>query len=201
MKHPLPRSGDDTVAAKARLRREMRHKREAIPIELAQAAASAAAEHLLSSAPIAAAQVVAMYAAVRCELDPIPAAHALRSRGATLAYPRIAAGERQLTWHLIDEPQVLCLGSFGIPEPDAATPTIPANRIDCFVVPGLAFDWRGNRLGWGRGYYDATLASHPTTPRVGYGYECQRIEHVPVDMLDLPMNLIVTESNIWNPSF
>ena len=125
-----------------------------------------------------------------------PIAAALAAEGTPLAYPRVTLGQRWLTFHRIGSPDELTPGTFDIPEPPTTAPVVPARRIGVFLVPGLAFDRQGNRLGWGMGHYDTTLSNNLEALRVGLAYETQLVDQVPVDGHDLPMHLIVTERGV-----
>jgi 5-formyltetrahydrofolate cyclo-ligase len=166
----------------------------------AQAAALQAAEHLLRLPWIAAARRVALFASVGSELDAGPAARGLRARGIELTYPRVLRGVHRLEFHLVSEPADLTPGAFGIPEPPSTAPVAPVQSIDAFVVPGLAFDAGGARVGWGRGYYDRTLAAAPERLRIGFCFDCQLVPEVPRDRGDLLMHVIVTESGALVPA-
>ena len=71
----------------------------------------------------------------------------------------------------------------------------PLNDIDLIIVPGVAFDHRGYRLGYGGGYYDSLLMIYPK-PTIGLAYECQLVDEVPCDPHDLPVDKIITENQI-----
>lgn len=86
----------------------------------------------------------------------------------------------------------LTLGSYGILEPKLRCKIIPLENIDLFIVPGLAFDRHGYRLGWGKGYYDKLLANS-TAPKIGLAYDVQVIAEVPHTSYDVPMTMVVTE--------
>jgi 5-formyltetrahydrofolate cyclo-ligase len=192
--------GEPVAAAKEELRRAARRIRDAVgPVE-AQAAAERAAEHLLALPRVVAARRVALFASVGSELDCGPAARALRARGVELAYPRVLRGAQRLKFHLVGGDEELAPGAFGIPEPTAGAPAAPVASIDAFVVPGLAFDAGGARVGWGRGYYDRTLAAAPDRLRIGYCFDCQLVPEVPRDRGDLLMHVIVTESGALVPA-
>ena len=105
------------------------------------------------------ARSVALYAARGDELDPGEIGERARARGCAVSYPRVAhQSPPTLTFHVCP-PVELRVGGFGVQEPSAAAP-VPA-AIDAFVIPGLGFDRRGARLGYGKGYYDATLRAQP----------------------------------------
>jgi 5-formyltetrahydrofolate cyclo-ligase len=193
--------------AKQLFRRRLRALRDQVPPADAVRAAQAAAAHALALPELAAARTVALYAGLGSELDPAPLAAALAGRGVALAYPRVVAGDRCLAFHRLSIDRAagasavavdrgLQPGSFGIREPDSGAPEVPLAAIDLFVLPGIGFDRRGGRLGWGRGHYDATLALVPSALRVGYGYGCQLVDEIPVDELDLPLDILITEDGI-----
>lgn len=131
---------------------------------------------------------VCAFASLRGEpdaLDPWP-------QDKRVALPRVAGDE--LVFHWITGREELLLGSFGILEPPAdASPA--GNEFDLILVPGLAFDLRGGRLGRGRGYYDRFLAG-ATGLRVGVCFEDQIVADVPLEPHDLRMDFVVTPSSI-----
>ena len=188
------------TASKEELRRQAREARDAIPSERRARAADSAAGHLFGLPGLATARRVAMFAAVGSELDPAGAVLRLRARGVEIAYPRVIRGPRRLDFHLVTGDGELAPGAFGIPEPSPHAPVAPVHSIDAFVVPGLAFDSAGGRVGWGRGYYDRTLAAAPERLRIGYCFDCQLVGQVPLEPCDLPMHLVVTESGVLVPS-
>lgn len=86
-------------------------------------------------------------------------------------------------------------GYMGIPEPPlcAAPYSFKEGRDALMILPGLAFDKKGGRLGYGGGFYDRFLESHPFLTKMGIGFEFQCIEEVPVNTQDINMDVIVTE--------
>jgi 5-formyltetrahydrofolate cyclo-ligase len=91
---------------------------------------------------------------------------------------------------------------FGILEPkpsirEDACRQVPAEAIDCVLVPGLAFDSDGNRLGRGKGYYDRFLLQLPAeTITIGLAFESQIVDSVPTDTWDKPVKIIITENRV-----
>jgi 5-formyltetrahydrofolate cyclo-ligase len=184
--------------AKHALRLWSRRVRDAIPARDAGRAAELAASALLGLEPVRSAAILAIYARVASELDTMPAIRALLAAGRPLAFPRVVDGDRRLRFHRVGDPAELTPGSFGIPEPDQAAPIVPVERIDAFVVPGLAFDRQGSRLGWGKGHYDHTLAAHPSAVRIGYAYERQLVGLVPCEADDAAMDTLITEAGVYD---
>ena len=99
-----------------------------------------------------------------------------------------------LTLHPIEAPRER--HGYGFEQPRADAPLVDPARIGIVLVPGLAFDARGGRLGRGKGYYDRLLATLPGRLRVGITLDRFVIEAVPTDPWDLPMTHLVTESGV-----
>ncbi|MBV1857827.1 MAG: 5-formyltetrahydrofolate cyclo-ligase [Nannocystaceae bacterium] len=103
-------------------------------------------------------------------------------------------GPRELAWCAVTDWAGLQLGRFGIREPQGlGAPTLPA-QVEVVLVPGLAFDARGGRLGWGRGYYDRALAQAPGARRVGVCLQGGLVDFVPMEPHDLRMHTVVSPS-------
>jgi 5-formyltetrahydrofolate cyclo-ligase len=165
--------------------------------EAARAAASFticdATNSLLASSPrLVRGSIVALYAAKGSEVDTARIDAAARARGFTVVYPRVVNQQRVLAFHAValDE---LALAGFGLHEPSSDAPAVDVAQIAAFVVPGLAFDRTGGRLGWGRGHYDATFAAAPSALRVGLGFDCQLIDQVAREPHDVALHIIITE--------
>ena len=86
--------------------------------------------------------------------------------------------------------QSMAEGPFHILEPQGA-PFTDSDAIDIVLVPGMAFDAAGHRLGRGRGYYDRLLAAHPAWHKVGVCFPFQRVAEVPIDAHDVSMDEII----------
>lgn len=196
MSASLAQRKDAVDRDKRTLRRRARRIRADIPSRVAARAAQAAARHALSLTELADARLVGLYAALPGELDTEPLASALAARGIAIAFPRVVPGQRRLSFCRAEVTE-LAPGTFGIREPGSACPLIVLGDIDTFVVPGVAFDRHGQRLGWGRGHYDTTLAAAPRAARIGYCFSDQRIDHVPTEPRDQAMDWIVTEDGAY----
>lgn len=84
-------------------------------------------------------------------------------------------------------------GKYGIEEPTAAS--VLPDEIDLVIVPAVALDIKGNRLGRGKGYYDRLLPQCPQAYKIGVALECQLLEELPVDPFDVPLDAVLTASN------
>jgi 5-formyltetrahydrofolate cyclo-ligase len=187
--------GGDLERAKQRLRGDLLRRRRGVAREVAEAAGHAVAGHLAGCAPFRAATRVGLYAALPDELPTRPCFEALRARGAETLLPRVEAGA--LVFRVVARWEELRTGRYGVLEPPPEAPERPARLADLLLVPGVAFDARGNRLGRGGGHYDAALAAASGGPRVfGVGYELQVVTSVPHGSRDRRVDAIVTESGI-----
>jgi len=125
-------------------------------------------------------------------------AHAL-SRGKRVSVPKMEPASKRLVLSELKDPvRELSPGPKGIPEPrpEAFRP-VEVGTMDLFVVPGVAFDERGNRLGQGAGYYDRVLAGvSGRIPIVGLGFELQLVKEIPVGDHDIKVNWIATDKRM-----
>jgi 5-formyltetrahydrofolate cyclo-ligase len=120
-----------------------------------------------------------------------------------VALPRVSATPPRLRFHraAADGSALLAAGRFGLVEPDAGSPEIPVERIDVMILPGLAFDRAGRRLGWGGGYYDEAAGRLRASGRgflVGVAYDFQLVDRCPADPAggDVPVDCVVTDRQV-----
>ncbi len=120
------------------------------------------------------------------------------AQGKRVAVPVVLPGTRTMAHALIDGLDQLVGGPYGLAQPDpAAAIWLPSEaRIDLVVVPGLAFDRRGHRIGWGGGYYDRFLA-HVQTIKIGLCYDELVLDCIPSEPHDVPMDRVVAETAIY----
>lgn len=187
----------NAAAAKLELRLQARRRLAGIPAA-ARAAAGRAVADLAARVPeIAGARTLLCFAALPDEVPTSGVARAARRLGIELAYPRVD-GDR-LVIHRISGPGELLPGRWGIPEPPRAAPTLPSDLIDAVLVPGLAWDRLGRRLGRGGGFYDRLLADIPRAFRCGVLFAELEVETVPTDAWDLPFDAVLTPRELWRP--
>jgi len=111
-----------------------------------------------------------------------------------LAYPRVEGAD--LRFVEVFDSKEMAPGAFGILEPTGER-SMPFDELDLLVVPGVAFDLAGNRLGYGKGYYDRILARCLSgLERVGFAYEFQVVEQLPAAAHDCRLTRLVTEQRI-----
>jgi 5-formyltetrahydrofolate cyclo-ligase len=133
------------------------------------------------------------------EMNPQPLLDALRMRGYHIALPVVKGKGTPLIFRLYNPGDELVLGAMNILEPTAS---VPAVEPDILLVPLLAFDRHGNRLGYGGGYYDRTLAALRAQKPIlatGIAFACQEVAAVPVSSNDARLDKIVTEFKHFQP--
>jgi 5-formyltetrahydrofolate cyclo-ligase len=148
------------------------------------------------SAAIRAHAVVAGFVSTRDEIDPAPVLADARRQGARVAYPRIGTGSPRMRFH-VAAPEQLRPGRFGIWEPEATCPEVAAPDVALMIIPGLAFDAAGHRLGFGGGYYDEWLlaagVARAGTHAVGLAFDFQVVDACPAGDGDARLDEIVTD--------
>lgn len=178
--------------AKTVVRLRARAARRTVLPEMRIAHAYAMAERMLQLPEITRASAVMLYGASPEEADPGVLEDALRDLGKRIAYPRVAGGH-ELTIHWVDTHEVLEEGPYGLLQPAEDTPAAERHDLSAIVVPGVAFDLEGNRLGFGGGYYDRLLGGgHPRPPAIGLAYDEQVFDEVPHEDRDQPVDALVT---------
>jgi 5-formyltetrahydrofolate cyclo-ligase len=191
----------DATAAdlSAVIRREKAAIRAAMKAALArveagqrQAASRAALAGLQARPEWQQAKAVLLFAPLADELDLWPAAERVLAAGARLALPRFDAGARLYGAAVVGNLQRdVVPGHWGIREPAAHCPAQPLNQLDFALIPGLAFDRSGRRLGRGKGYYDQLLPAI-TGLRCGVAMDLQVVPELPVEQHDQYVDCILT---------
>lgn len=212
-----------TPADKEELRRELRTRRKSLAPGEQQRLSLTATGKIITSAHWQQAETVALYIAMRGEVDTAPLLVHAWENGKTVLLPACSKKESgKMCFVACSDPNTLCPGPFNIPEPAvsdeylefllitdecgdiSATPAQSAGngRIppapDLIIVPGLAFDREGTRLGMGGGYYDRLLAlpRYGNSLRLGLAYSFQIVDDLPREDWDVPVHAVCTEKGL-----
>ena len=165
---------------------------ESVPAEDACGSGAEVARRLLDLYELSGAARVALYAALPGELPTVDLLAALRARGQATLFPRCTEAGR-LEFAPAENFEELASGRYGVAEP--VGPAVRLDPRDAVVVPGLAFDVAGHRLGRGGGFYDRTFPVGDAGPfLVGVGFAFQRLDDVPAGARDRGMDAVVTET-------
>lgn len=184
------------ATTKHRLRAATRAARRALTAEQRATASARIVARMLALPQLRGAATVLVYAATREEVDVGGLVAPLQAQGSRTLLPRVRGRELELV--AVSDLRGLELGYRGVREPSGRA--IDPRVVDVAIVPGLAFDPRGGRLGSGGGHYDRLLATLPAdAARIGVGFTCQVVPWVPREPHDQPVSLLVTESAVHHP--
>ena len=186
---------DAVAQEKADLRRDAAARRDALPAQARKAAAEAIAARPFPLA-ITPGTVVSGFMPMKTEINPLPLMKTLAEAGAQLALPKIAGRGRPLVMRAWTWGAPLDTGQWGIREPKAEYPEVDP---DILLVPLLAFDRAGQRIGYGAGYYDMTIArlrSLKKVTAVGIAFAMQEVTAVPAMERDEPLDFVLTEREV-----
>jgi 5-formyltetrahydrofolate cyclo-ligase len=142
-----------------------------------------------------------IYVNFRSELETLELIQLCLSQEKRVVVPLVDASAVSMIPLQIQDPEKdLVPGYYGIPEPDPQkSRPVVAREIDAAIIPGSVFDINGGRLGYGGGYYDRFLVNDaPQAKRVGFAFEMQVVENVPVQPHDQPLDILITEKRIVN---
>lgn len=179
---------------KAALRALAKERRQRLTPEQRAAYSQSICRHLLALPELAQAGTVMSYMALRPEAELAALHESLRARGTRLCFPVTREGGRMEA--VAGAPEgPWTAGRFGIREPVGGE-VVPPAQIDAVILPCVAFDGSGTRLGWGGGYYDRYLAHCPGALTIGAAFAVQELERLPREPWDRPLALLVTEQGL-----
>ena len=144
-----------------------------------------------------------MYVNFRSEVETVELIKKCLRQGIRVAVPLVDASAVSMIPLLINDPEKdLAPGYYNIPEPDPQRALrVEPGEIDAAVIPGSVFDTNGGRLGYGGGYYDRFLVNDaPQAKRIGFAFELQLVDKVPLEPHDQPLDILITEKRIVNIS-
>ena len=180
--------------AKLALRNRMRAVREALPESACELRSGEITKRLFALPEFERAETVLAFASIGNEVRTQPSIQAAWAAGKRVALPRVVGAELQL--HFVDSDTVLVEGAFSVREPPETAAQVQPEEVDFALVPALAVDPRGYRIGYGGGYYDKLI------PRLGHActcavaYDFQLISEVPELPFDVAVDLVVTDERV-----
>lgn len=184
---------------KGELRKEIKFKRENLSKEIKLKYDDNIKKALFESEVYKNSKVVFIYVNMDSEINTTEIIKELLSSDKKVAVPKVIpinAKERQMKALKIDSMlQLNESGAFGILEPSMECEDI-SEEVDLIIMPGLAFDVKGNRLGYGGGFYDRFLRKYPNGKRVALCYDFQILDEVPREFFDEKVQVIISEKRI-----
>lgn len=188
---------------KRALRKQMIAARQALPLEQRAEWSRRAQANLLRTPWWEPARTVMLYLPIKGEVDTALLVEEAHRRWKRLVLPRVQGSPKRLLLHRwTGDPRDLVVGAYSILEPVESLSLVEPGEVDLVVVPGVAFDRWGNRMGYGGGYYDRTLpliqADNPTAAFVGLAYAMQvrMTEPLPREDHDIQLDGVVTEQGL-----
>lgn len=179
---------------KSELRQIAHARRAGLSAEARDRASEAAAVSLLSLLDAHRGATIAGYWPIRDEIDCRPALANLIAAGRSVCLPVVLGDEQPLQFRRWSKDAALEPAGFGAMAPGAEAEIVVP---DVIIVPVLAFDAKGTRLGYGKGFYDRTIANLDTKPTLfGYAYSVQELDHIPADAHDVGLDMVVTETGV-----
>ncbi len=190
MKPPAKASSYD---AKNLLREKLKIIRSQVTPVMAEAASQKAWTFLCCLPEFKRAKGIGAFASTPHEINTYPLLEASLESGKNLFLPRLSKDQSHFDFYPISDLKNLSTGPHGIPEPTGAHPA-DWNELDLVLVPGLGFDLKGNRLGYGKGFYDQVLPRlKKTCLTIGLAFSFQIVDQVPVTPSDFPVRSLLTE--------
>ena len=186
---------DSVSDLKSVIRKDALLRRDALPAAERAKAAEAIAARAFPLA-ISSGTIVSGFMPLKTEINPLPLMRSLAVQGVQLALPAIDGRGKPLIMRAFTFGDALASGQWGIREPKNDAPEVAP---DILLVPLLAFDRSGHRIGYGAGYYDMTIGKLRAMKRiaaVGIAFAAQEIEQVPVTPRDARLDLVLTEHEI-----
>ncbi len=180
------------------IRRELLQKRDQIPFEIRSVKNTYIKQKLFSLPEFNKAKTILFYASFRSEVDTLKMVEESLQIRKRVVLPKVDEVNHKLILYRIKKLEELRAGFMGIPEP-----ALPKERIinikdiDLIVVPGVAFDHSGNRLGYGGGYYDILLSNiNKKVTIVALAFEEQILQSIPSESHDIKVDIIITDKRI-----
>lgn len=184
------------IKVKAELRKRLRGLRKTTPIEACEARSRSIIDRVDTHEAMMTAKRVALFWPIvtRHEVDLRPLDARLRQRGVRIAYPTIDPDSNVMSFRFVDDPaKQLEEKGFGFMEPSADAPD--ASELDVVIVPAIAVDPTGHRIGYGAGYYDRTLPRYvPPGVSIAVAFDWQLVSEVPFTDGDVRCMHVVTDT-------
>ena len=173
---------------KAELRRIIREKKRAMTEEEIQRRSELLGEKFVACPQYRDAKTIYGYLPYNQEVRTIPMLEQALADGKRVAVPKVYGDEMKFIY--LDDMSKVDKGYAGIPEPIADEP-VADDPTALVLMPGLAFDPMGHRIGYGGGFYDKFLASEPKHPTVALCYEFQMQQHLETEEFDIPVDCVL----------
>lgn len=191
---PLKDSLDINMLTKQEIRKKARRERVDLSISDSMAKNMAITNRVIRYSEFRDAHTVLLYHSINNEVDTSKIFQAAIAMGIQVGFPRIE-GE-YMRFYQVTKEEDLVYGFMGIMEPVPDESKLIDTNDAVVLAPGVAFDEKCNRTGYGRGFYDRYFREHPGVVKVGLAYDLQVYPEIETDEYDVPLDFIITESRI-----
>ena len=174
---------------KSELRAMIRQKKRAMSEEQIEKASRALGEKFVACEAYAKAKTIYGYMPYNQEVRTVPMLERALREGKQVAVPKVYGDIMRFI--LVTDLTAMAKSDMGIPEPVADGP-VAEDPTALVLMPGLAFTERGDRMGYGGGYYDKFLSAEPNHPTVALCYDFQLLDSLPTEQYDIPVDLVLT---------
>jgi 5-formyltetrahydrofolate cyclo-ligase len=183
---------------KGEIRKAVLQKRDAIPAVVKREKDVLVRELVLSMPEFASAKTIIYYAAFRSEVGTRTLMEESLMREKRIVLPKVNTAMHTLMLYEVKHMDELTPGYMGIPEPPQMDERrVGIDDVDLVVIPGAGFDFAGNRLGYGAGYYDSLLSQRKKNiPVIALAYEEQIVDSIPAETHDVKVDMIVTDKRV-----
>ncbi len=182
---------------KIQIRNEMKKQRSTLSVNRIMMHSAIIAKKLFDLDEYKEADVILPYVSFSSEVDTHVLINEAIKSGKKIAVPRVVSKD-QMKFFYIKSFSDLKPGAFGILEPVSSEEFIPEPSVKTVILlPGLAFDNKLNRIGYGGGFYDKYLSRYPYIHKIMLAYELEKTDSLPCDELDIKPDMVITELNIY----
>lgn len=185
---------------KRAIRKEVLKKRDEISPDIKSVKNALIKQSLFSQPEFVTAKSVFFYASFRSEVETLSIIKESIKMGKIAVLPKVDKNKHKLILYEIKDVVELSPGYMGIPEPSPGDDRlVNLGEVDLVIIPGAAFDYSGNRLGYGGGYYDILLSEGKRKiPIIALAYEEQLVDSIPSETHDVKVDIIVTDKRVIN---
>lgn len=175
---------------KQELRKKMLERRRGLPQVVVEAGGVHLLETVQTGGYLTGVQTAFVYVGAKNEVSTLPLLSHLLKNGVRVCVPKTFSNGYMEAWEVKDLERDFSLGKFGILEPTTGV-VVPVNEIDLAIVPGVVFDKKGNRIGYGGGYYDRFLQTGNAMKKIGVCYDFQMADTLETESTDIPMDAVI----------
>jgi 5-formyltetrahydrofolate cyclo-ligase len=180
---------------KTKLRRLMLDRRKALSNDEQRGKSLLIQERLISLKEYRTAEIIALYSSIHNEVEMEMVTNDAISAGKKVVLPAMSDGE--LRFRELTSASNMCRGAFGILEPCDYGKTVDPGLADIIVLPGIAFDVRGHRIGYGKGYYDRALHRLEGKGKlIAVCYDFQLVDEIMGEPHDVKVDIVITENRV-----